>query len=184
MVNSNNQLVGTLTDGDIRRGLLAGRDISENVETVMHRNFRQLSRNSFTIADIDALRRDDIELVPLLDDDQKIVKIMSLKAYRTVLPVDALIMAGQGKAPADLVIRNIGLLDVITGKVKPAAGRVLYNSGVDLAAIVFPALLRVVDPVPHPGIVRLVGRVHRGLSLSQRRVSRTRGLARWRRRRD
>jgi len=28
-----------------------------------------------------------------------------------------MIMAGQGKAPADLVIRNIGLLDVITGKI-------------------------------------------------------------------
>ena len=28
-----------------------------------------------------------------------------------------MIMAGQGKAPADLVIRNIGLLEVITGAV-------------------------------------------------------------------
>ena len=38
ILDANNKLVGTLTDGDIRRGILKGHDINEKVEVFMNKN--------------------------------------------------------------------------------------------------------------------------------------------------
>jgi len=94
VVNEKNQLLGTLTDGDIRRGLLAGKNISDGLETVMHSNFRYLERNTFGLMEIDKLREDEIDLVPLLNSNKQIIRIIVLSEKRSVLPVDAFIMAG------------------------------------------------------------------------------------------
>ncbi len=36
-------MTGTLTDGDIRRGLLDGASLTDTVDTIMHRNFRAIT---------------------------------------------------------------------------------------------------------------------------------------------
>ncbi len=36
VVDENNHLLGSITDGDIRRGLLKGQDLNASVETIMH----------------------------------------------------------------------------------------------------------------------------------------------------
>lgn len=40
VVNQKNRLVGTLTDGDIRRKLIEGADLSDSISFVMYTNFR------------------------------------------------------------------------------------------------------------------------------------------------
>ena len=40
VVDADLRLLGTLTDGDIRRGLLRGENLESLVEMVMHREFR------------------------------------------------------------------------------------------------------------------------------------------------
>ena len=42
VVDEENRLLGTLTDGDVRRGLLNGQSLDSPVEEVMHREFRSL----------------------------------------------------------------------------------------------------------------------------------------------
>jgi dTDP-glucose pyrophosphorylase len=98
IVDTENKLVGTLTDGDIRRGLLEGRTILEPVASFMHTGFRFLERNKIKMSDVEELRRKEIELIPLLNDRHEIIKIIDLSRKRAILPVDALIMAGgEGK---------------------------------------------------------------------------------------
>jgi len=98
VVNDQNAMVGTLTDGDVRRGLLGGKNLNDSLQEIMFRNYRFLQRNKFTLADIDKLRKEEIELIPLLDDHKKIIRILDLQDKRSILPVDALIMAGgEGK---------------------------------------------------------------------------------------
>src|SRR4051812_25333765 len=38
VVNDNGQLEGTISDGDIRRGLLKGLDINDAISSIIHRN--------------------------------------------------------------------------------------------------------------------------------------------------
>jgi dTDP-glucose pyrophosphorylase len=105
VINDNEQMVGTLTDGDVRRGLLSGINIADKVEQIMHREFRYLQRNKFGLAEIDKLRNDEINLIPLLDEIGKILKIIPLNEKKCVLPIDAIIMAGgEGKRLHPLTI--------------------------------------------------------------------------------
>lgn len=98
IVNKDNKIIGTLTDGDIRRGLLEGKSIEESVEVFMYRNFKYLQRNKFKIEFIDELKENEIDLIPFINDQFEIEKIIDLTKKKSVLPVDAVIMAGgEGK---------------------------------------------------------------------------------------
>jgi len=52
VVDDNNQLIGSITDGDIRRGLLKGQDLHASVETIMHTNPYSIEEGSFTCKSI------------------------------------------------------------------------------------------------------------------------------------
>lgn len=42
VIDQKSRLVGTITDGDVRRGLLRGLNVHDNVERIMHKNFKFL----------------------------------------------------------------------------------------------------------------------------------------------
>ena len=44
VVDDENRMVGTLTDGDSRRALISGASLSDSVDKVMHRNFNFLRK--------------------------------------------------------------------------------------------------------------------------------------------
>ncbi len=94
VVNNNDQLIGSLTDGDIRRGLLNGLSVADNVEQFMHRQFKFLRRNDFTLDQIRELRTRRIELVPMVDNHMHIVRLVDLIKCKSILPLDVIIMAG------------------------------------------------------------------------------------------
>lgn len=95
VVNNSEQMVGTLTDGDIRRYLVNGGKLSDETKNAMHTNFSFVKEGE---ANLVALLRDlknrDITLVPSLDEGGHIVNIYDLKNYKSYLPVDAVLMAG------------------------------------------------------------------------------------------
>ena len=94
IVNDKKQLMGTLTDGDVRRGLINGLSLNQVVSDFMFRDFRFLRKNKFSVKDIDDLRKRNLNLIPLLNTKNEIVRIIDLSEKRTILPVDAFIMAG------------------------------------------------------------------------------------------
>jgi dTDP-glucose pyrophosphorylase len=88
------RLAGTLTDGDIRRGLLSGREISENVSLYMNRNFKSLKRDQVNPEVLTKFRQLEIWFLPVINEAQEIEQVINLKNLRTVIPAAALIMAG------------------------------------------------------------------------------------------
>lgn len=95
VLDSEKRMVGTLTDGDSRRALIAGASVKDKVEKIMHRDF-----NYMKVADIDDVveikRQRDLKmrLVPVLDEENHIVEIINLEKYNSRLPFDAVLMAG------------------------------------------------------------------------------------------
>ena len=95
VLDEQNRMVGTLTDGDSRRALIAGASVDDKVSKVMHRNF-----NYMKVEDIDDVkeikRQRDLKmrLVPVLDAEKHIVEIINLEKYNSRLPFDAVLMAG------------------------------------------------------------------------------------------
>lgn len=92
--NDSYQLVGTLTDGDVRRGFLRGLQLTDTVEQFMIRNFKSLLSTDINPRVIYDLREKGIKLIPIIDDNSHIVDVLNLNNLKTVLPIDAVIMAG------------------------------------------------------------------------------------------
>ena len=95
VIDEEKRMIGTLTDGDSRRALIAGASVSDKVEKIMHRDF-----NYMRVEDIDDVKeikrqRDmKMRLVPVLDAEKHIVEIINLEKYNSRLPFDAVLMAG------------------------------------------------------------------------------------------
>jgi dTDP-glucose pyrophosphorylase len=94
IVDANSKMVGSLSDGDIRRGLLNGLEISVPVSSFMNHSFRSILESEDNVEVLKAHRLEDIKLIPLLNNEGLIVQILDLRKTRTLLPVTALIMAG------------------------------------------------------------------------------------------
>ena len=95
VVDDNQRMVGTLTDGDSRRALISGASVNDKAERVMHQDFNFMKVDD--IHNIKEIRRQKemlMKLVPILDDEKHIVDIINLEKYKTRLPVDAVMMAG------------------------------------------------------------------------------------------
>ena len=95
VVDEENRMVGTLTDGDSRRALISGASVNDSVSKVMHRNFNFLTKDvDYDVRHLHEMKQKMIHLVPILDKEHHIIDIIDLERYQTRLPVDAVIMAG------------------------------------------------------------------------------------------
>jgi dTDP-glucose pyrophosphorylase len=94
VVDHEKKLLGSLTDGDIRRSLLNQFNLETNVIKIMNKSPKFIQRNSYSIEDIDRFKEKEIDLIPILDEEQRIEKITDLSKRRTILPVDVVLMAG------------------------------------------------------------------------------------------
>jgi NDP-sugar pyrophosphorylase family protein len=94
VVDLNNKLVGTLTDGDIRRTLISGNDLSSSIEIAMNKNFVCVRVDDISAIQIKAYRTKGITLLPLVNEDGEIIKIYDLTKRKSLLPIDAVLMAG------------------------------------------------------------------------------------------
>lgn len=92
--NPQGQVVGTLTDGDVRRALLAGASLQSPCEVAAMRRFRFVSEDNINVATLREFRNCGITLVPVLDAAQRLVSVLDLSQHRTRLPLKAVLMAG------------------------------------------------------------------------------------------
>lgn len=77
VVNASGKLVGSLTDGDIRRGILRGISLEEPVETIMFKEVKCVSCNENRLALIKSLMlKHDISSLPVVDINRTIVDIV------------------------------------------------------------------------------------------------------------
>ena len=95
VMDNNNRMVGTLTDGDSRRALVAGASVGDSIYKIMRKNFNYMRVEDIdNVKEIKRQRELKMHLVPILDNDKHIVEIINLEKYKTRLPIDAVLMAG------------------------------------------------------------------------------------------
>ncbi|MBW8242638.1 nucleotidyltransferase family protein [Muricauda oceani] len=94
VIDENNKLKGSLTDGDIRRGLIKGISIEDEVDSVIQPNPRYVVKGEQNIKEIIEYREKNFRIIPVLNGEGTIVNIINFRNIRSYLPVDAVIMAG------------------------------------------------------------------------------------------
>ncbi len=87
-------ICGSLTDGDIRRGLINGFKTSDIIENIISKKFYFLDFNKIDLQKLNLVRKQGVKIVPVLDSNRKLIKIFNLRKRKSILPLEAVIMAG------------------------------------------------------------------------------------------
>ena len=87
-------LIGVVTDGDIRRGLIRGCKLEDSVVEIMNKNFIAIYEDQLTREAVDDFKKSSAKIIPILDKNQRILRFVNISEINSVLPVHAIIMAG------------------------------------------------------------------------------------------
>lgn len=96
ILDKKNKLVGTVTDGDIRRAILNSNQLSDSIDTAMNKNFIKYIKES-DISNIETkILKEDLQAIPIIDDDGKILEVHAAGAHLNHAHKDntVLLMAG------------------------------------------------------------------------------------------
>ncbi|WP_423818745.1 nucleotidyltransferase family protein [Salinimicrobium sp. TIG7-5_MAKvit] len=124
VVNNQNKVIGSLTDGDIRRSLIEDNNVHKSVGEVCNKDFVfEYIQDSFL--NLDEYRKKDIKVLPLLDDARNLKDIIDLEKTKAVLPLECMIMAGgRGK-------RLSPLTDEIPKPLLPLGNKPIMEHNID-----------------------------------------------------
>lgn len=94
IVTDQNKLIGSLTDGDVRRGLLRGVTIEHTVDDIIQSNPRFIRKGDHDLSRVIEFRENNFRIIPILDLQDRVVNVINFREIKSYLPVDAVIMAG------------------------------------------------------------------------------------------
>jgi len=76
VVDDKNKLLGTVTDGDIRRAILDGKDLESSVDTLMNKNYTALSIDSDKEKIKNTFKTKEVNQIPLVDNNNIVQDIV------------------------------------------------------------------------------------------------------------
>lgn len=109
VIDDEKRLLGTTTDGDIRRGFIRGLQLTDRISAFMKTDFHA-AFNTISINEFKKAKELGVKLLPVLDENKRIVKVINITKRKSNLPLEAIIMAGG---------RGERLLPLTSNKPKP-----------------------------------------------------------------
>ena len=98
VVDDNHVLLGSLTDGDLRRGFIRGLGFDDVITDFIQPNPKFIYDREFNQEKLKEFKDNLIKIIPILNKENQIVNILNFRFRSTLLPLDAVLMAGgEGK---------------------------------------------------------------------------------------
>lgn len=94
VIDQQDKLLGSLTDGDVRRGLLNNFTVESKIDEIIQPNPRYIRKGKYDIQKVIEYREEDYRVIPVLDDFDRVVNVINFRYLKSYLPIDAVIMAG------------------------------------------------------------------------------------------
>ena len=99
IINSQDKLVGTVNDGDIRRGLLSGYTLDSPILEIIRKNCLTATINSSKTEIIRIMKENAVSQIPIISEDKKLIGLeisedLIPSSSKRYLPNHALLMAG------------------------------------------------------------------------------------------
>lgn len=94
VVDEDNKLLGSLTDGDVRRSLIKGKNVSQPVLDFVEPHPKFIRKGNYNLDEIVIYRDENYKIIPVVDEAGRVINIINFRLIRSYLPVDAIIMAG------------------------------------------------------------------------------------------
>ena len=124
VVDKNGKIEGSVTDGDIRRALISGRQLDDRITTVMNPGFLFASSGEDLSYKIAEGKKRHIKLLPIVENG-KVTDLIDLRITHASLPVEAVLMAG-GRGE-----RLRPLTDNIPKPLLPVAGKPIIDYNIE-----------------------------------------------------
>ena len=86
-------IIGSVTDGDIRRSLVLDENIKRKIGDVCNKDFVFENDGKDFLA-LDEYRKRNIKILPVLDGNKKLMRIIDLERTSSILPLECMLMAG------------------------------------------------------------------------------------------
>jgi len=93
VVDDKDRVVGSVTDGDIRRSIIAEQNLQKTLGEIANPDFKRLYQKD-TYQSFEKYRKSDIKILPILNQEGKMVDLIDLEYTKAQLPLEAVIMAG------------------------------------------------------------------------------------------
>ena len=93
VVDDNEKVVGSVTDGDIRRSIIAEQNLQKTLGEIANPDFKRLYQKD-SYQSFEKYRKSDIKILPILNSEEKMVDLIDLEYTKAQLPLEAVIMAG------------------------------------------------------------------------------------------
>ena len=123
-VMQDESIIGSITDGDIRRALIEGGELTDRVTSVMNKNFLTATSSNDLSVKMAEGRKRHIELLPVIEDN-RVKDIIDLRVTHACLPLEAVLMAG-GRGE-----RLRPLTDKLPKPLLPVAGKAIIDYNVE-----------------------------------------------------
>ena len=94
LVDEENRLKASLTDGDIRRGLINGLDLNTPLIEFSQQTSKMFVRGQYDLRKMKDWREQNYRIIPVVKEGNEVVDIVNFRTQRSYLPLDAVIMAG------------------------------------------------------------------------------------------
>lgn len=95
VVDHENKIYGSITDGDLRRALIKKNiDLQSSVCLAMNKRVKIIFDKNISLKQIIEFRKNQYKIIPIVDHEYKIIDILDFSTQKTILPLDAIIMAG------------------------------------------------------------------------------------------
>lgn len=98
VVDEQKKLIGSMTDGDLRRGFIRGLGFDDHLIDFIQPSPKFIFERDYNLDKLDLYRNNHFKIVPILNEDKAIVDILNFRTRTTLIPADAVLMAGgEGK---------------------------------------------------------------------------------------
>ncbi len=98
VVDKDYKLLGSLTDGDLRRGFIKGLGFDNEILDFVQPSPISINERNIDLNKIEKYRKNLLKIIPIVNDDLKIVDVLDFSLRKTLIPADAVLMAGgEGK---------------------------------------------------------------------------------------
>lgn len=98
VADEHNKLIGSLTDGDLRRGFIKGLGFDDSILKFIQNNPVFINEKRSSFKDLESYKNKNYKIIPILNEEGVIVDILNFRKQSTIIPANAVLMAGgEGK---------------------------------------------------------------------------------------
>lgn len=88
IVDDNCKVIGTMTDGDVRRAFIQGKKIEASINTIYTKTFKSLNIDDNVGTATDLFKNEAINFLPIVDKEKRLINIITKSQMHTLLLQD------------------------------------------------------------------------------------------------